>query len=45
MSKKYRRILEITKKTPQVVEARRLAQRFEVHYTPKHASPAQHGRD
>ena len=24
-------------------EARRLAQRFEVHYTPKHGSPAQHG--
>jgi hypothetical protein len=28
-----------------VAEARRLCQRFEVHYTPKHASPAQHGRD
>ena len=26
-----------------VAEARRLCQRFEVHSTPKHASPAEHG--
>lgn len=28
-----------------VAEARRLCQRFEVHFTPKHGSPAQHGGD
>ncbi len=26
-------------------EARRLARKLEVHYTPKHGSPAQHGRN